>query len=242
MGFLHAMYQLGFNVVAFDPRGHGHSSGRRGDYTINSIVDDALAVVGFARHRFNSKVALVGSSQGGIAAFYVAAKDDTLDAVVCHNLADLNGRENIILSRLRPPRWLVPVAKGAMTLYRSFAIPISLYLDLSKEYLEDGTQVSRYIKKDPLCVTWISLRAMNSLMMTPLTKSVEKIITPVMVVHSDQDHIFPQDYVESIFHRLTCPKEFLLLKQRSHLVMTNQVDQVAPKVADWLKGVMTPLP
>jgi pimeloyl-ACP methyl ester carboxylesterase len=236
--FMSALRETGLNVVGFDPRGHGRSSGPRGDYTIDGIVDDTLAVVAYARRRFKQPVAVVGSSQGGIAAFYAAARDDSLAAVVCHNLADLNGKKNQVLSRSRVPRWSVPLVQAVMRLYGGFLIPIALYLDLTKVYLEDGTPVTDYSRKDPLAVTWISLRALNSLLKTPIAKPVEAITVPMMVIHPEKDHIFPQWYVESIYNRLRCKKRFFLMKNRSHLVTTNRIDQMVPDVSGWLKDAL----
>ena len=238
IGFIHAMYREGFNVVSFDPRGHGKSSGPRGDYTLNGIVDDALAVCAYAKNRFEGKLAVAGSSQGGMVAFYLAARDASLAAAVCHNLADLNGKDNLVLSRLKIPAFLSPLAHASMTLYKNFAFPTALYLDLKRETLPDGRDAAGFLKKDPLAVTWITFRALDSLMKTPLAKPVEKITVPVMVVHSDRDHIFPQEYVESIYRRLNCEKEFFLLKNREHLILTNNVDEVTPTVAAWLKKIM----
>ncbi len=238
IGFLKAMYDEGFNVVSFDPRGHGRSSGPRGDYTLDGIVDDTLAVCAYARERFGGNVAVAGSSQGGMVAFYAAARDDSLKAAVCHNLADLNGRDNLVLARFATPPSLVPLARKLMKFYADFAFPTALYLDLKREFLPDGRDAAGFLKKDPLAVTWITFRALNSLVLTPLTKPVEKITVPVMVVHSDRDHIFPQEYVESIYLRLNCPKEFFLLKDREHLIMTNNVEEVSPSVAAFLKKTM----
>lgn len=134
--FMYRLYLQGFNIIGFDPRGHGLSSGLRGDYTINEIVDDTLAVVKYARDRFGSKVAIIGSSQGGMVAFYAAARDNSIAAAVCHNIADLNGKDNIVLSQIRPPVFMVPVAEFMAGLYKNFAIPVSLYLDLTKEKLK----------------------------------------------------------------------------------------------------------
>ena len=239
---MYAIYQQGFTVVGFDPRGHGQSSGPRGDYAMSTIVDDALAVVNYAQKRFGGRVAVAGSSQGGMAAFYAAARQDpeadTLAAAVCHNIADLNGRDNLILSRFAVPAWTVPINDLLLSIYQHFAVPVSLYLDLSKETLVDGTDAATYVREDPLCINWIKLKALRSLMKTPLAKPVGKITVPVMLVHSDEDNIFPQDYVEGIFNRLTCPKEYLLLKGRDHLVMTNHVDEVADPISEWLKKIM----
>jgi pimeloyl-ACP methyl ester carboxylesterase len=236
--FLLAMHGAGFNVVSFDPRGHGRSSGPRGDYTVSGIVDDALAVTAYAKDRFGGDIVLAGSSQGGIAAFYAAARDDSFKAVICHNLADLNGKDNLILSKLRFPPVFTPLAHALANLYGSFAVPTAVYLDLKREHLTDGRDAASFLKEDPLAVTWITLRALGSLLLTPLSKPVEKITVPVMVVHSDKDHIFPLKYVESITRRLTCKKELLVLKDREHLIFTNHVGEVAPWITAWLKKIM----
>jgi alpha-beta hydrolase superfamily lysophospholipase len=236
--FGYDMYKEGFNVIGFDPRGHGLSSGPRGNYTINELVDDTLAVVKYARERFGEKVALAGSSQGGIVAFYAAAKDDSITAVVCHNIADLNGKDNLVLSQIRPPQFLVPLCAFFMNLYGNYSFPISLYLDLSKEKFSDGTDAATLIKRDPLAVSWITFRALNSLMHTDLSKPVETISVPVMLIHAGKDNIFPQAYVEDIYNRLTCRKKYLLLENAEHLVMTNNVPEIVPPTAVWLREVM----
>ena len=126
-----------------------------------------------------------------------------------------------------------------MSIYRRFGLPVSLYLDLKKEHLKDGTDAATYIREDPLCVNWITLRAMNSLVHTRLAKPVEQIKVPIMLIHSDKDTIFPGWYVEEIWNRLTCPnKDYLLLKDTEHLVMTNRVSEVAGPAATWLKKIM----
>ncbi len=236
--FGYDMYKQGFNLIGFDPRGHGQSSGPRGDYTINGLVDDTLAVVKYARKRFGGKVALAGSSQGGMVAFYAAARDDSLNAVVCHNIADLNGKDNLVLSTIRPPRFLVPAARFLMNLYAGYSIPVSLYLDLKKEKFPDGTDAATLLKTDPLAVSWVTFRALNSLLRTDLAKPVEQINVPVMLIHAGNDNIFPQAYVEGIYNRLTCRKQYLLLKDTEHLVMTNNVGEVVPPVTAWLREIM----
>lgn len=235
--FMHAMYRRGFTVVGFDPRGHGMSSGRRGDYTIDGEVADTLAVARYARERFGVRPALAGSSQGGMVAFYAAAADDSIAGAVCHNIADLNGRDNLVLSRVRPPRFLVPLLEPLMRLYGGFAVPISFYLDLTRERMKDGTDVAAWSAGNPLVVRWITLRALASLLHTAPAKPVEDIAVPVMLIHSDRDNIFPQSYVEGIYNRLTWRKHYLLLRNRDHLVMSNNVEEVAPAVAAWLREI-----
>jgi alpha-beta hydrolase superfamily lysophospholipase len=241
--FMYGMYQQGFNVVGIDMRGHGMSSGPRGDYSINDLVDDMLAAVKYARERFGGKVAISGSSQGGMVAFYTVARDDSIAAAVCHNLADLNGKDCLVLARLTParftlPQFLSPIAEFLANLYKSYSIPVSLYLDLKREKFKDGTDLLKYVSEDPQAVPWITIRALGSQLHTDLAKPVNAIKVPIMMVYSDKDNIFPKQYVEDIYNRLTCKKNSLLLKNTEHMVMTNDTDKVIPPVAAWLKEVM----
>src|SRR5204863_31626 len=73
----------GFNVVAIDRPGHGLSEGRRGDCSIDQILDLVEASVAYARRRFGGPVALAGSSLGGIIGWYALTREPDVEAVVC---------------------------------------------------------------------------------------------------------------------------------------------------------------
>ena len=232
--FMHKMRLKGFNVVGIDPRGHGRSEGRRGSYTLSSLVSDAQAAISYCINRFGDKVAIAGSSQGGIVSFYAAASDRRLKAAVCHNISIGDDPDSVRLTR--NPRLslimmrLLPLAR----VLHGVRIPVSSYLDLKAEVTKLGGNAYEFIKRDPLATTSITLGALASLASTPLPCPPEEIKVPVMVVQGERDNIFPLDYVKKIYDRLTCKKEFLLLKDRPHLVMTDYVDEIVPAVTDWL--------
>lgn len=83
------------------------SEGIRSNYTISEIMKDAQSVITYAIKRFNAKVSVMGSSQGGIVAFYLAAKDYRINSVICQNCADLTSPDTLQLSR-HPRVFLVP--------------------------------------------------------------------------------------------------------------------------------------
>ncbi len=235
--FMESLRNRGFNVIGFDPRGHGRSSGPRGDYSLNELVDDALAVVAYARERFGWNVSIAGSSQGGIVAFYAAARDETLVTAICHNMAVMDGKDNLVLSSLKLPDYAVSILERVMPIYKNFAVPLTLYLDLSKEKLKGNIDVKTYMEGDPLCVRWITVRALQSLLKTDLPQPVEEITVPVMLIHSDGDNIFPREYVEGIYDRLTCRKNYFLLKGAEHLVTTNNVPEIIDPITGWLRAI-----
>ncbi len=111
--------------------------------------------------------------------------------------------------------------------------PVAAYLDLAAEPSRLYPDVKAWIKRDPLTVNGVSLSALISLTSEPIARRVEEIDTPVMVIHSGEDNIFPEDYVRRVFARLTCDKEFLYLPGRPHLVTIDYVDELLPAVAAW---------
>ncbi|MDI7252214.1 MAG: alpha/beta fold hydrolase [Actinomycetota bacterium] len=116
--FLYKLSRRGFNVVGFDPRGHGMSSGWRGVYTLGGLVEDAQAVIDHVVRRYHPRVAIAGSSQGGMTAFYCAAAEPRLKAAVCHNLIAPDEPDNYRMTRnpslFRPLMPLLPLFKPLM--------------------------------------------------------------------------------------------------------------------------------
>jgi len=232
--FMHKMRQSGFNVIGLDPRGHGRSEGRRGSYTVSELVSDARAATDYAIDRFGDRVAICGSSQGGITAFYAAASDNRLKAAVCHNIAVLGGPGAFGLTRY--PR-LMALASHLLPLTRlapEVRVPVTTYLDLEAESTRFGKSAMEFMKADPLAVMSIALKALASLASTPLPHPIEEIRVPVMVIQAEHDNIFDESYVRGIYDRLTCEREFLLVPGAPHLVMTNDVDTIVPRISAWL--------
>ncbi|MDY6796039.1 MAG: alpha/beta hydrolase [Actinomycetota bacterium] len=237
------MYKLSrqdFDVVGLDPRGHGRSSGKRRVYTLGKLAEDAMAVSGSAIMTYGDRVAVSGSSQGGMTAFYCAAAEPRLKAAVYHNVIAPDEPDNERMTR-RPDlfRPLITLLQPAMdSPLDKLMTPVYLYLDLKAETSRLIPDVGRSLKEDPLAVNAVSVSALHSLASTPPCKKVEGIENPVMVIHADRDIIFPEDYLRRVYDRLTCEKEFLYMPGAPHLVMTDYVDDIMQPISSWLKRVM----
>jgi pimeloyl-ACP methyl ester carboxylesterase len=241
--FMYKLSREGFNVVGFDPRGHGKSGGKRGVYTLGELADDTRAVIDHAIGIYGDNVAVSGSSQGGMAAFYCAAAEPRLKAAVCHNVIAPDEPDNQRMTRwpnlYRPFMPLLPLLQPLMkSPIGKLMTPVFTYLDLKAETSRLMPDVGKFLREDPVVVNAVSLGALTSLPTTPLARKVEEIATPIMVIHAGQDNIFPEDYVRRVYDRLTCKKEFLYLPDAPHLVMTDYVDDLIPPVSTWLREVM----
>ena len=235
---LYKLHLEGFNVVGFDPRGHGRSTGERGDYTIAELMDDARAVVNYAIERFGHDVSLMGSSQGGIVSFYLAAEGFPLRSVVCQNFADLTSPESARLTRFpRLSNVMKPLLRQFGKILPTTMIPIASYLDLDGIDVKNFGSVKKFIDNDPLALTSVSFRALSSLATTEIPRPVEQIEVPVMVLQGTTDSIFPVDYTRAIFDKLTCKKRFRLFEGKNHAIMVNDADLILQPIVEWLREV-----
>ena len=62
-------------------------------------MTDVRAAVKYAKIAFNGPIHLLGSSQGGITALYLASEGIEVASIMCQNIADLTGKGAHRLSR-----------------------------------------------------------------------------------------------------------------------------------------------
>jgi len=236
--FLAALADKGYNIVGFDPRGHGRSEGARGSYTIPELTADMRATVAYARNRFGDPVAVAGSSQGGITAFYLAAEGFPVAGVICHNLADLNDpassrlSRSPFLSRIMKP-FIMPLAR----IFPELKVPITAYINLKAEPIRELGSSRDLLYQGPLLVPFIHLRGMASLAGEQMPCPVEEVATPVLILHGQEDVMFPQDYIEDIYNRLTCKKSLKVYPGCHHYIVFDHIDVILPDVLEWLEEI-----
>ncbi len=231
--YLAALADHGMNVVSFDPRGHGRSSGLTGSYTIGEIIRDARAVTAYARTRFQGPVFMSGSSQGGIVAFYVAATDEPLTGVICHNASDLMDPANLdVTGNPKTVRMISGLVRGLAKLFPKAPIKMSRYLNLLSK---GDSPAKRRMLADPYMLKVIRLRALASLSNTRMERPVEDVKTPVMLLHAGNDEIFPQRLSEDLIARMSCDKHLEIYPGLGHFLFSEHIDAVLPAISNWVK-------
>jgi alpha-beta hydrolase superfamily lysophospholipase len=235
---LTALADRGYNIVGFDPRGHGRSEGARGSYTLGELVSDMHAVVSHARERFGDPIVAAGSSQGGITAFYLAAAGAPLAGIICHNAADLSDPDSARLTRFpRLGRLLKPVLAPLARVFPELPVPMTAYLDLEREPVRNLGSARDVLYWDPLLVPFVRLKTLASLGAEPLVRPVEEIDVPVLLLQAEMDTIFPTDYIEKIHARLTCEKSLKVYPGLPHYMIVDHVDRILDDVVEWMERV-----
>lgn len=237
-GLLHLIGKEGYNIVSLDPRGHGRSEGKRGDYTIEELMLDVRTTVNYAKKIFNEKVSIFGNSQGGIVSFYLAAEDLAIDSVICQNFADLTWEETYKIARFPLfAKMSKPFISGIGKMFPQLTVSTLAYLDLKKIRLKYFGNLHNFISEDPFTTSRISMRAARSLIKAKMKKPVEDITIPIFVFQGDADRVFPVEYTQSLFNRIRGKKKIKIYKGCDHALMVENEELVLPDILDWLNEI-----
>ena len=233
--FLFALYHRGFNIVTFDPRGHGVSGGQPGGYTMEELVDDFQQVFNYALNRWGLPTMIGGSSQGGITAFYLAQKDSRVERVLCHNLADLSDDRSMELTRIpRLGKYLKRILPILNKFIPNLPFPMLGYLDLKREPVKGFKHAKEVIAKDPYVYPLISIRTLYSLAYCPPPKALSETEVPLFVLQAGEDTIFKTDYIRYIFNRIgSRDKTLKVYPGLPHYMIVDYVDEFIEDVAQW---------
>ncbi|MFQ5796226.1 MAG: alpha/beta hydrolase [Candidatus Bipolaricaulia bacterium] len=101
----------GYNIVAPDFQGHGENRGRRGHFTLQELVNNALDAARWACENLDDRIILVGTSMGGIVGFYALAQDAASDRPLIHSavLHTIAGSPEDVQAYSRFPRFFLKI-------------------------------------------------------------------------------------------------------------------------------------
>ncbi len=208
-------FRAGFNVVQFDLPGMGQSGGPRGGCTIQDVFNAWRDAIDFTVDRLGGPVFAMGVAEDGVTCYYVTANHPDIQAISVHTLFEygdpggvhwqgspwvvkLKGAGLAVSSRVRPT-YSIPGPKG---------IPFEAVFGGpgDEEYIE-------ILKQDPLGMQQSELRMAYSLIRRqPAPVPYEKCHTPVQLIASDANEIWPYEMVARNFGKLGGPKEMVTLQ------------------------------
>jgi alpha-beta hydrolase superfamily lysophospholipase len=235
--FLDGLNQRGLSVVGVHYQGHGKSprSGSRLGWA--NLVVNATDAVGWAADHLDGPVVLLGSSQGGVLAMAVAARNRQLALVAAHNVLDPSLPESLMISRL--PGWLVGGYRPLLAALRLAAriapglpVPLWAYLDLDRTCGQPETR--RRFLIDPLGLRCYPLGFLAELCTTDLSGMCDGSIgCPVLVIAATGDPLFSFGYTRRVFDRIVAPaKELLVFDVDRHLLFNECVQLVTDPLVD----------
>ena len=138
---------LDIATFRFDFFGHGESDGAFEDITVSEFVDDILSAIAYVRTNGYQRVALAGSSMGGLAILIAAARSPDLLAIALKSpVSDFEEVELLRLGEQGLRRWKKQGYAGYRTVGR---ISYAFYRDLEQN---NGYEAARMIRIPTLIV------------------------------------------------------------------------------------------
>jgi alpha-beta hydrolase superfamily lysophospholipase len=118
------LHEVGYNVMAFDFRGHGGSDKRPTTVGREEVLDVQAALDWLDSEGVGDRVAALGQSLGAAALVNTAAIDDRLDALVLDSLFAEWKNVDYAKSYRLPPQWLVPGVPNPVEVIRRVHVPV----------------------------------------------------------------------------------------------------------------------
>jgi UDP-glucose 4-epimerase len=227
----------GFNVVGIDRPGHGLSEGRRGDCTIEEILDVVEDAVRYARERFSGPVVLAGSSLGGIISWYALTREPDVEAVVCHNIA------HPAVFHEPAMRFKVPALTRLARIAPLAPVAIKRIADFGK--LSRAPEILDFARReaDGIWCWKISARSAASLFTYRPPLDWSEVETPVLALIGAEDEMVSPPFAEAVV-RAGRPRnlDLRIMPGLGHLLFHDHLADALPVVTDWVNSTLASAP
>jgi len=232
--FLSRLAGRGWNVVALDVRGHGRSSGRRGDFTMPMLLEDFRGMIGYATERFGGPVAFMGSSLGGYYALVAANALDGIAVGVSHWIFEPNTSVTKKDARMKPiALFLNRIAPTLRMNTRGVA---------NWDAVNESAELRDRMYKDPLMTWKYTVRALAGGMTYSPRRPLTDLAIPHLVVIGGEDQMTPTEYTRKAFDDLVGDKTFVVIPKAGHMGGLNEhQDEMLDAVDGFLTERYAPL-
>ncbi|MFL0198375.1 alpha/beta hydrolase [Clostridium sp. WILCCON 0269] len=204
-------------------------------YSFDEMVQNGKDAISYAVRRFNDKIFIMGSSQGGILTIALAGLDSRIKAAFPHNILIPALPDSICVTRFPNNfkhiyKLLVMAMKLAGKLVPRLQLHVSFYLDVNK--VTENKEIYKKLDNDPIGFMKYPVYFLTSLFCADLKQVYDgSIKCPVVVIAAKKDPLFPLDYTKKIFELINAPhKEMLIFDEDKHLIMNECVDKIIDKI------------
>lgn len=205
-----ALNNLGYNVIAVDPPGHGYSSGTRGRYTLLQFQGHLIHVLDHLTERFTGRWIAYGYSIGAVSAVALAEKDDRISEVVCTTL---------LLSEV-PPDLLYAVGwtwtRFSAMWFPHLQIPLKSFIDF--ETLLGDHPAGPFINKDDRMIFDYPLETLASLFSHKSGIVTQAYPFKLTVLQGDKDEVLTLEYTHRVIQAVEHPIELEVIEGYGHML------------------------
>lgn len=219
--FMKKMYDMNLSVFAIDIRGHGESSGSRGDVSdFNYYMTDLEIYIKNIKNKYKDlKIALIGHSLGGlISTGYVETHTDV---------------DFLILSS---PLLTVP---KAAKLFNVIPYRLLSFLKIKKRHSESPEMLA-YSYSDPLATNYFTIRLLGVIFnegIHQVLNRLQDIKIPVLLLGGESDPLIQTSRFKSLIYKFGCEDKTLKIYNdiKHRLLQSDIKDTVMKDMVIWLE-------
>lgn len=245
-GFLCARLHLefwraGYNVVSWDLPGFGQSGGAPNGPTIGVMIDLWRQMIDWASGQYGGRqIYVVGLAEDGVTSYYAAANNPHVRAISLHHLLEFGDIDNVAWVNPRFMRYVqgfgIAVIEKLMpwiTFDAEKAVPWEAIF--SSE--EDQAAYAIY-KRDPLRIKRYNVHLARDLFKRRKPPvAFEDCRTPIQLISSMRNKIWPPAINDRTFARLGCEKELVRMDADQWSVAQEFNAEYAGHVMQWFDKV-----
>ena len=237
-----AFWRAGYNVVSWDLPGFGQSGGPRYGPTIGSMIDVWRQMIDWASAQYGGEqIYVVGLAEDGITGYYASANNPNVRAISLHHLLEFGDLENIAWVN---PRWLRRLQGWGLAVlervapWATFDAEKAVPWDAIFSSEEDQAAYALY-QRDPLRIKRYNVHLARDLFRRrPPPVSFENCRTPVQLITSELNTIWPTHINDRALARLGCEKELVTLAGFDQWAVSREFnDMYAGHAMRWFEQV-----
>lgn len=232
------MHLKGYNVFGVDFQGHGDSEGKRGDFTINELVENCSDAAEYISSNFNRRIGPIGGSLGGMVTFYLGLAHGPVKSMICQ-LPGILTEKKFHDEVTKKAKNFIPLGKLIAMLFPKVKIPTALFVDWKRlpETDREREILDKYMK-DPDIVKWCTIRAAMSQISTPPPNPIDELKMPTMFLAPRRDKAMSISYVRDLYDRLPPIKKKFVEVDGGHYWLVSHPVEAAKMFCDWFEETL----
>ena len=219
--FIRQLLNNNISVFAMDIRGHGESTGRRGDvkYFKNYLSDLHAFISQIKEKHPELKLAIFGHSLGGLIASAYACEYNTIDMLILSSPV-LKVPAGLKILKFIPYRWLG-------------------WMKIKKIHSESRKMLERS-RNDPLSCHYFSLRLVGNMFIDGVEyvmKRIKNINASVLMLGGGLDPLVNSGFFEEVLEEFGSEDKTVRIyeNKRHRMVQNENRDEIIAEIVEWIK-------